>query len=341
MKIKDAIHPDQNERLAYLRAENERLNGNLSSLVARLGKQQELADRIAAAVPAAEPLRPLPRPTTARPGTPVAACLLLSDFHIGERISAAETEGFGAFDWSVAQKRLRSITEDFVRWIQTQRHGYKIDQCAVFGLGDYISGDIHRELSVTAEFPVPVQAAKAGVLIGETVARLASAFRSVDFYAVGADNHGRLTPKPQCKQKATNSMSFVVHAIARAYLASHRNVRMVEAEGMKYVATVAGWKFLLEHGDTVRAWMGIPYYGLERERAREATRRMNTDRTFHYEVMGHWHLPGLVAGNIIVNGSLSGTSEYDHAAGRHSPPAQVAFLVSPKHGLFNLVPFHG
>ena len=48
-----------------------------------------------------------------------------------------------------------------------------------------------------------------------------------------------------------------------------------------------------------------------------------------------------IEGMTIVNGSLSGTSEFDHSCGRHASPCQVAYLMHGKHGLFNLVPFHG
>src|SRR6266581_4307027 len=58
------------------------------------------------------------------------------------------------------------------------------------------------------------------------------------------------------------------------------------------------------------------------------------DVGFDYMSVGHWHVPGVVSGNILINGSLSGTDEFDHGCGRHAPPAQVSFLVHPKHKIF-------
>jgi len=192
---------------------------------------------------------------------------------------------------------------------------------------------------VTNEFPIPVQSAKAGLLMGEVISRLAAEFNKVTVYQVGADNHGRLTRKPQAKQKFANSMSYVVNAIMEANLAKNGNVEVIVAQGMKYVATIAGWKFLITHGDTVKSWMGIPYYGIERDRAREAVKRMNTELNFHYQSLGHWHVAGWISGSILINGSLSGTSEFDHGAGRVGVPSQAAFMVHPTHGVFNFVPF--
>ena len=329
------------EQVHYLRRANVELEKKLSKLMNAIGEQREMAESIKSAIVAIEPFPRLDwdRHKRARSGAPIIPVLNFSDWHIGEVIRKEETEGFGEFNWEIAQKRLFGIANAFLNWIDTLRHGYTIKECAVIGIGDYISGDIHRELSVTNEFPVPVQVAKAGLLFGEIVARLSASFDHLTVYQVGADNHGRLERKPQFKQKFQNSYSFLVNTIAATYLARHRNVEIITAQGMKHLANIAGWNFLIEHGDTVKSWMGVPYYGIERSRAREATKRMNTDRSFHYQVMGHWHVPAWLSSTIIINGSLSGTTEFDHGCGRHGDPSQVAFLVHPRHGVFNFTPF--
>jgi len=161
-----------------------------------------------------------------------------------------------------------------------------------------------------------------------------------------------LQPKPQFKQKATNNMSYVTYSMANALLRGHKNVFPYLAPGIKHIQPVNGVNFLIEHGDTVRAWMGIPAYGMERERGREAAKRMQAmmdeargfenykkDIGFDYVSCGHWHVPGVVSGNILINGSLTGTDEFDHGCGRHAPPAQVSFLIHPKYKLFNWTPW--
>jgi hypothetical protein len=92
---------------------------------------------------------------------------------------------------------------------------------------------------------------------------------------------------------------------------------------------------------------------MERERGREAAKRMqammDTERGlaeqyqkeigFDFVSCGHWHVPGVVSGNILINGSLTGTDEFDHGCGRHAPSAQVSFLVHPNHKIFNWTPW--
>jgi hypothetical protein len=136
-------------------------------------------------------------------------------------------------------------------------------------------------------------------------------------------------------------MSFVVHAIAEKATSQCNNVRWNIAKGMKLLVEINGFKFLCEHGDTIRGQMGIPYYGFARLVGKEATRRMGTNKNFDFLNIGHFHVPAFIEGRTLVNASLSGTSEFDHSCGRHAAPGQIAFFVNRKHGIFNLTPFKG
>jgi hypothetical protein len=85
----------------------------------------------------------------------------------------------------------------------------------------------------------------------------------------------------------------------------------------------------------------LPHYGFARLVGKEAVRRMNTDLGFHYLSIGHFHEPNFISNRILVNGSLSGTSEFDHVCGRHAAPSQLAYMMHSEHGIFNLTPFRG
>lgn len=334
------VAADGQEQVEYLRAKNRQLENANKDLRKTVGEQQEIGFQIAEAIKAADPFPKRSNILITRSKPVVVPVVVFSDWHIGEVVNKNETEGFGEYNYGIAQDRLFGILDDFLKWVEVNRKAYCITECAVFCLGDYISGNIHHELSVTNEFPLPVQTAKAGLLLGETFKILAPHFDKVQIEEQGADNHGRLTHKPQKKQKNINNMSYLVHQIANLYAAKHDNLMINEAEGMKKVAEVNGRRFLLEHGDEVKAHMGFPWYGLSREKGREALRRMNVNALrFHYQAIGHWHVPSIIEGNTFVNGSLCGTTEYDHANGRHAGPAQVAFMIHREHGVFNFTPF--
>ena len=323
--------------LHFSKSELERANKDLRL---KIGAQKELAAELSNAVRAADPF-PRHKYAALKASKPlVVPSLMLSDWHIGEVIQKDEMEGFNEFTYQIGEDRIFDIVDSFLKWVEVQRKIYNITTVSILGLGDWVSGNIHAELLATNEFPLPVQTAKAGLLLGEVFVRLSPHFDAVNVDEVGADNHGRLQPKPQAKQKSSNSMSYLVHTIANQYSEKQGNIHVTEAAGIKMVTKIAEHSFLMEHGDTVKAYMGIPYYGMNRERGREAMKRMGTDKAFNYMALGHWHVPGFVEGSVIVNGSLSGTTEFDHSVGRHAEPAQVAFMVHPKHGVFNWTPFN-
>jgi hypothetical protein len=321
--------------ITNLRARVREHENTISNYQKSRGGLIDLAHEIAEAVTAVTPFPREYKVPKHVASYPIAAALNLSDLHIGEMIRPSETEGFGAFNYKIAEKRMFKLAEKIVEWVEMHRKTFHIPVLYIFGIGDYVSGDIHQELLVTNEFPLPVQTAKAGHLIGEFLRRLSPHFERIEFVGVGADNHGRLVKKPQAKQKAANNMSYLVHTIAQAYVANHKNISFELPESQKHLKRVAEHDFLIEHGDGIKAVLGIPYYGIERLRGREAARRMKTKKGFDYQVLGHWHVPAIVAGNIIMNGSLSGTTEFDHISGRHADPAQTSFLVHPKYGYFD------
>ena len=328
------------EQNIHLRAKNSQLESLITQMRGELGSRKEMAAAVREAVTATDPFPRVPWKTPAKPGSSIEPVFVLSDWQIGEVIDPDKTEGFGEFNWEIAQRRIFGMTEAFLAWVELQRHVYRIDRIRIFLAGDPISGDIHPELQFTNEFPIPVQSAKAGLLTGEVISRIAPHAAEVIVEGIDADNHGRMTKKNQWKEGGLNNMAHLVNVLAGECVSKHGNVDFRAGTGrIKDLFDVCGKKFLVEHGHAVKAWMGIPYYGLERARAREAVRRMNTELGFHYQVCGHWHVAGWFAGTMLVNGNLPGTTEFDHACGRHAPPAQVAFLVHPKHGVFNFTPF--
>jgi hypothetical protein len=325
-------------QLAHFRAKTKHLEAAIKKLLADRGKYAELIADLKRAIPAIDPYPAVHVPTKNVTGTKVAAVVKASDWQIGELIDPTETEGFGRFNFSRAEKRVFQLDQKLIDWVGMHRQaGFIIDELHVFSEADLVSGNIHYELEVTNEFPAPIAALKAGRLFAEFVRRLAPHFSKVVVWEVSADNHGRLTRKNQAKQGAKNNFSRIAHEMANEILLRHENVVSVLGDGTKLLANVLGKKFLLSHGHHIMGQMGIPYYGMSRDKAREAVKRMHTDKTFDYISIGHWHVPAIIDGNILVNGNLPGTTEFDHMQGRHAEPSQVSFMVHPKHGIFDWV----
>lgn len=344
--------PAISDQEAFLKAEVASLNNQLNSLKKYSGYQKVLNDSIKEAISVLEPLPAIQYIEGDSAEAEIAAVFKISDWHIGAVTNSWETEGFGQFNWTLAQERVQHMAQKFLGWIETHRKSFKINKLYILSEGDMISGNIHYELDVTNEFPVPVQVVNAGSLLAQFVATLAPHFKEIHFSQINIDNHSRLTKKLQFAEGGENSFGYIVHALANAKLEKHGNINLLPAGGIRQIVDVNGIKILTEHGHEIKAFLGIPFYGMERLKGKEASKRMQAmleqERTnfisslkkdigFDYMSIAHWHVPSIISGNIFVNGCLPGTTEYDHAYGRSSKPSQVSFLVHPKYGAFDWV----
>lgn len=267
----------------------------------------------------------------------VRPVLLLSDWHIGDTVRADETEGFGSFDIATAQERVTTLVTNFLNHVERQRTLYEIEDIDVFVIGDMVSGDIHDELLVHNEVSAPEQAVISGKMLAGALADIGRGCRRVNIAFCGADNHSRLQRRPISKHKAINSWSYVVGEVMRATLPmTPGKFDVTVFKGVEQVVQVLDTRFLVTHGDAIKSWMGIPWYGVQKRLGNEALLRQGTDKTFDVFVMGHYHTP-ISTPHLIVNGSLSGTTEFDHSCGRHCGPCQVSFMVSKNHGVFSQI----
>ena len=342
----NSLSRDTEARLEAAQAEARNLVRELKAVRGDLGRALEVRDVLRDSVKAMLPPPKWAGNAGRRKKASVALLAMYSDVQMGEKTDPRQCDGWGRFNCAIAEARTQQYLDRLTRYVTVQRAGYTIDECYVVVLGDLISGDIHEELMRTNEVPPPVQAILAGRLLAALVHGLARHFKRVIVHCIGGSNHSRLTKKYQFKGGALNSYDFVAHEHAFALLAKCPTVETHHYLSKKEILNIAGFNFLCGHGDTVKAWMGIPWYGIERDLSREARRRLerimeqqraNEPLTagFDYGLGAHWHTPFVGPSfRYVVNGSLTGTNELDHTVGRHAPPQQVSMMVSPKHGMF-------
>jgi hypothetical protein len=320
-----------------LRSDNRDLASLLWQAKLAQGQVSEVLSAIASAVKKEHPVR-IPNVTTKSTrtgGKPITQVVQLTDWHVGLVTPKEAIEEFGENNWAVTQRRVADLVSSLTKYTATMRSGYTLDDLVILGTGDYCSGDIHEGLIRTNEFPTPVQAVKAGLLMASTIRALAAVYPNVRVEFMTPGNHDRLTKKPQAQAGGWNSWGFVVGSIAKESLANQQNVTFNLHPTMQEIVNVQGRRYLTGHGDGIIGTWGIPFYGIERKLSREATARMNMpkERRFDKIVIGHFHT-GLDHEHWMIGGSLSGTDENDHKCGRHSRAHQTSWLVHPEHGEF-------
>jgi len=296
------------------------------------------------------PIDPLPliyTPSFEKGSSPVEAVVQITDGHMGAVQEADEVEGFNEFDPVICRSRQLDYINRFCKHTDRKRLSHDINTCHAIVTGDLISGDIHQELQVTNAFPVTVQVVEAAKVLSEQLTILCQNFESVVVHFIGADNHGRLTKKPQAKQEGYNSLNYLVGVLAQAYVKKFPNLEFNIYPMHEKVVTCLNRNYLITHGHSIRAWMGIPWYSVERKVGKEAQARMQlimdqklkmSEVGFNKFIFGHFHTP-IDTIMYSCSGSVQGTDAYDHAAGRYAPPSQSAWYIHPKYKEFGRVDF--
>lgn len=267
--------------------------------------------------------------------SPVVHAVHLTDWHVGEFVDPAHVEEFGEANYEVLTKRVNNLGGHIVDQTELMRSAYSVPVCHIIGTADWVSGDIHDELIRTNEFPAPVQAVKAGFLLGDFIVRMSPHFETVEVDLLTAGNHDRLTRKPQSADGGLNSYGYIVCEIARKVASECKNVNIRVHTSLSKVINVGGQRYLIAHGDGIKGTWGIPFYGIERKKQREAMARMNMapDKHFDRIIIGHFH-EALNHQHWMIGGSMSGTTEFDHKEGRHARPHQTSWFIHPEHGEF-------
>lgn len=328
-----AAHAPADE-IRFLRARVSQLEARLEAERRASGEQRVIAMALADAITAAEPVRMQYRRQKSSGGQPVTHVLHLTDLHYGEVIEPREVENVNAFSPEIAERRLETLGRKIIAETETMRRGYVVPALHVLGTADYVSGDIHRELSVTNAFPSPVQAVRCGYALGALVLMLAPHFERVTLDMITLDNHGRMTARPQSAEGGKNNWGYVVGEVLRQYVARQPNVEVRVHASASALVEIGAERYLLLHGHQIRGWAGVPYYGFDRRVALEAVKRMALpERDFTRLVCGHFHV-SVDSPHWMIGGSLSGTNAYDHGCGRHMRAHQTGWFVHPSHGQF-------
>ena len=354
---------DPNEEVKFLRHKVHKLEDEREKYEREQGGLLSLFHDMREAIEELDPPKIIYKPPKRTASvSPIVHVSHWCDWHEGAVQHSDEIEGFAEFTPELLRYRLRNCVLDQLEWVELHRKNYRVDVSHDLFTGDLISGGIHPELLRTNEYPEPVQAIKAGELVAEVIAMKAPHYDRIIVDFVTADNHARLTRKPQSAEAGLNCWGYVTAFHAQARLSQFSNVEFNIHPVIQKVVEVMRRRYLLTHGDRVRGWAGFPYYGIERKAGREAIRRMrkvlrDTDKTrkslegsgivlvdpdrvaYHRMIMGHWHAP-MAHPWFWIGGSASGTSAYDHQEGREADPIQCAWFVHPKHGEFDRTDWH-
>lgn len=261
--------------------------------------------------------------------------LVISDWHWGETVDAAQVDYINAYNVRIAESRMRKAFEGALKITRDYFKGVQYEGFQVFLAGDILSGNIH-DLRETNEGTIFEHVLGASESLAAGLALLARDMGPVHVIAV-VGNHTRMTVKPINKNRTKDSFDWLVYRMVERQLQGLKGITMSVSEAADARVQIYNTRYLLTHGDEFVGGSGISaelaplLLGVHRRMKRE----VEAGHPFDVMICGHFHRHLSLSGmGLIVNGSGVGYNERGYQRSYTPQPAQCAlWLTAPEHGV--------
>ena len=250
--------------------------------------------------------------------------LAYSDSQIGQKVTLRDSSGFAEYNFSIFEEEIGKLEEAIIKIKNIHSQAYNIDKFWVLGLGDYIEGELtYPGQAHYIDQIVVDQVFKGGKMIASLIRNLCMVFPKVEVVLVSG-NHGKGAKESHWR----STWDYAFARILQIYLEDVENCKVVVAESALCAFEIRGHVFLLNHGNEIRSWMTVPFYGLERA----TLRWVNLTRLpVEYVLIGDKHRRctfDIAYVEAMINGSWSPGSKFSvdkmQAAGI---PKQILFGI--------------
>jgi hypothetical protein len=262
------------------------------------------------------------------------AVLLLGDLQVGELVDITATGGLGHYNRDVFDLRADLLKHKVERILSGHQQMYPIRTLNIFGLGDFVEGmNIYPGQLSHLDMDLIEQVFVGAAKVAELVVYWTGLVEHINLFGV-LGNHGRIGRKGELPTTANMDFLFLKHVelLLKEYIDQGR-VTCEFPKTFFQVVERQNHRFMLVHGDDIRGWMSLPWYGAQR--AVQKWQELIQER-FDYFIFGHHHTTAQWESNhkeVIANGSFVGTNEYSAKAlnvgGR---PSQLLFGLHPRNG---------
>lgn len=322
-------------------AELRELRSNVKKLSEALGKREEaLAQMVEAA------RVPVPRPSfkvaPSNDTLPERSIVLpIYDIQFGQLVAASDTAfEKGEFSVEVFDQRLEAYVSKVIAYLRERAVATNFTELHIVLGGDLVEGDqIYPGMAWQLQHHPIRQVLLLRTKLGNALrvisrfARSELGVEALGLYAVPG-NHGKVGGK---RAGATPSDYSWDYLAAELLLDELRNEQLDIAANVASGALMfetLGHKFLAIHGDEIKGWGGLPFYGL----AKADGRLIRMSEVIHdYLLMGHHHQPGNIpngsGGMQIVSGDWVGANNLSRHILAGSRPQQNLLLVGAKYGI--------
>lgn len=266
--------------------------------------------------------------------------LHLSDSHADAVIHPEQVGGLETYNLDIVHGRAEVLVDSIIKWCFTSLSNFKFTKLTIFANGDHVEGEIHPGRKDPGQ--VLPAALSVGALHAAMIRDLAAYFNEI-FIVYTSGNHGRMTTKKDYEGPKDN-WDWLVGQWAKQLCSNLENVTFEIPDSYNVVVNIQGYNFFVAHGDGIKSWNGIPWYGLQRETQRITALSAVDGVKISYYCYGHFHQTGTMqqqGGEMMINGAWLATSPYIYTALKgYAPPSQLLHGVHPKVGVTWRLPIY-
>ena len=263
--------------------------------------------------------------------------LHLSDGHHDSTVLPHRVQGLESHDFNVAMARGETLVDSILDFTQNCMTGYEFETLWVLAYGDHTQGEIHGAVKNTHFGNMMRNCLAIGQFHAQMYRDLAQWFPNVKVLYLSGNHGRRKEVAKKDYQAAWDSWDYLIAETARSYCRDLWNVEMIVPDSFSAVVNIEGFNFHASHGDDIKGWAGVPWYGIERKTRRLTALNSAHDRKVHYYCMGHFHQHGTQAalkGETIINGAWIGADPYSfNALDAYTEPLQLLHGVHAKRGM--------
>lgn len=325
------------ERILCLSKEKAALAKDLKRVRMKNGLFRAVAEELQGLISPFEQLPPADPKHYNNPEKIIDETLVIhwSDWHADEVVEPHKVGGLEEFNFNVAMCRTELLVDSIINWTQTTLANHRFKKCVILMYGDMTSGQIHEGEGRSHYRNMMRNSLAIGQLISLAIRDIAPFFETIEVICLSG-NHGRRSVKKDY-DGAWSNWDYLISEIASMQSRRFTNVKFHIPDTWSLTLDIEGHGFCIAHGDDVKAWNGIPFYGIERKTRRLTALHNSVGKQVKYFVFGHFHAltqSAELKGETIINGAFPATDPYSYESfAGYREPMQLIHGVSPRYGM--------
>lgn len=257
------------------------------------------------------------------------AVLVLSDWHIGERVLPETVNYVNEFNFEVAKKRLQRLFSKVYSHLLELKKTRNLQELVVWLGGDLIGGYIHEELMENNCLSPQEEVDNARAILIEAIEGLRSLEIPIQVVC-NWGNHGRTTKDKKFATAAVNNNEWLLYSTLEDMFSrlNYNDVKWHVSKSYYSFIDLYDYRIRFHHGDGMKVNPSSNMNNVVQKKIKALNQIVPAD----FDIFGHFHSLRL-SKNFLCNGSLIGANGFSHNLGfPPEPPKQVLFMVDSHYG---------